>query len=164
MAETADNKQDAPSLTKEVEKKTLTPNVAAKPAKQPGFRWPSWQAGKQEVKLSNLNRITYPLTILLVIMILSWFMYFLYNNVYETIALGQNITALKTQVVSQNLNENDFNKIVGLTQNKNAGVAWQADKINNPFIFAPRLLKAAATASAIATATSSAAATATTTR
>lgn len=109
----------------------------------------------RKVKLSNSSRFAYPVTIFLIVLVLIWFMSFLYSNVYETIALGQNITNLKVLVINQNLNETEFNKILALNKNKTAGASWRADRINNPFIYSVRILTSSATA-APASATSTA--------
>lgn len=148
-------KNDVATLTDSVQAKQP---FAAEPAEKGlgGFFHFRSKDGKDSSKksLAWSAKSAYPLTIFIIVLILCWFMAFLYANVYETIALGQNVTSLKALVISQNLNEADFNKIIELTKNKNAGASWRADNINNAFIFAPRI-KTGASAAASSTASSS---------
>lgn len=147
-------------LTGDIDVQTAKPEDKIKKPLFGGFlkfkkKTPTQTAKRNNLHLSNSSRFAYPVTIFLIVLVLIWFMSFLYSNVYETIALGQNITNLKVLVINQNLNETEFNKILALNKNKTAGASWRADRINNPFIYSVRILTSSATA-APASATSTA--------
>lgn len=54
----------------------------------------------------------YPVTIIIIVLFLSWFMNFLYNNVYMTLSQAIELTGLKAKVAEERINRPLFDKIV----------------------------------------------------
>jgi len=59
-----------------------------------------------------LAKYGYTATILIIIVILCWLMYFLYKNVYQTLAQAELVTQLKQKVLEEDLEESKFTEVV----------------------------------------------------
>ncbi|MBI5765673.1 hypothetical protein HZA71_00390 [Candidatus Falkowbacteria bacterium] len=84
-----------------------------------------------------LLRYLYPITIAVIVIILLVLIFFLYNNVYKTLAYAEMITALKQKVPPENLEKKQFEEILAKIQEKIKKTDALIDNIKNPFVPPP---------------------------
>ena len=100
-------------------------NSIAKLTKRPAGRAPiNWLSGL---------RFIYPITILIILIILFAVGWFLYNNVYKTIAYAEELTDLKKQVPENVLENNKFKTITEKIEAKTKLDDINIDAIRNIF-------------------------------
>jgi len=105
----------------------------------------------------KLARYIYPLTIIIATLLISWLMFFLYDNVYLTMTQVAIVGNLKAHVIEERLSIENFNSIVSkLTEKKNLSSWRGASQLSNPFIYGKRnaLAPATSTVPALSTTTS----------
>jgi len=134
--------------------------LAETPSKKPAkafFNYPF--KGKINVNPAWIIRYIFPFTILIIIGILFWFFYFLYNNVYMTMAQATIVTDLKTKVISEQLSKDKFAEVIKKLAEKSSLALWnKAGTLKTPFEFGERnnyLTTPTSTISITATSTSS---------
>ncbi|MFA6918599.1 MAG: hypothetical protein WC244_00565 [Patescibacteria group bacterium] len=71
-----------------------------------------------KIDLSNYLPYSFPLAIVIIIIILAIFVCFLYKNVYQTIAEAQELTSLRQNVISEQLEKNKFTEIIANMEKK----------------------------------------------
>lgn len=108
-----------------------------------------------KIKLPTLKdfyllRYLYPITILIVIIGLTFLLVFLYRNVYLTLSQAEIVTMLKKEIPEQNLERDKLMQIIDKLQAKSSPIE-KIDSINNPFIMAqlPEETDATATSTAL---------------
>lgn len=89
---------------------------------------------KIKFNFSYLLRYLYPITIVVIVIILSVLIFFLYNNVYKTLAYAEMVTALKQKVPPENLEKKQFEEILEKIQEKIKKPAAPINNIKNPFL------------------------------
>jgi len=137
----------------------LTINPAAKkndapPAEKKPFKlaWPKL-SGNVKFSMSGFDlsrniKYIYPLTITVIIAVLCWVMYFLYNNVYLTMAQAELVSGLKTKVIEASVNLDRFNAVVKRINNMDQLANWPyLDYLVSPFDYGVRIPYPATTTS-----------------
>jgi hypothetical protein len=69
------------------------------------------KTASRSVDWSNRIPFIYPLTIFIIVIFLTWFMNFLYNNVYLTLSQAIELTGLRAKVGVERINQPLFEKI-----------------------------------------------------
>jgi hypothetical protein len=95
---------------------------------------------------SKAIKFIYPITIALIVLILTWLMSFLYNNVYLTMTQAETVSSLKSRVIEEKIDFAKFNAITAKIKTK--GQAAAAPAASSPFEYGART-----TAAPIATTT-----------
>ena len=67
---------------------------------------------KIKVNVFILLRCLYPAVLVLIVVFLSWMMYFLYQNVYQTLAEAEILTELRKKVPEETLQKDKFEGII----------------------------------------------------
>lgn len=89
--------------------------------------------------LSKTVNYIYPFTIFIIVLGIGWFLYFLYNNVYQTMTKAEIVSRLKANVSEIPLEKQTFDNILSKLQQKASLDNWQAPKaISNPFEYGER--------------------------
>ncbi|OGY43135.1 MAG: hypothetical protein A3J62_03485 [Candidatus Buchananbacteria bacterium RIFCSPHIGHO2_02_FULL_38_8] len=81
-------------------------------------------------------RNTYILIIIAILLALSWVVYFLYKNIYQTITQSEEIILLKQEVAPDTINMAKVNAVLESINKKTTStesIEWE--KIKNPFRF-----------------------------
>lgn len=73
---------------------------------------------KFKINLANYLKYSFSLSIIIIIIILSAFVSFLYKNVYQTIAEAQELTSLRQNVISEKLEKTKFYEIISNMEKK----------------------------------------------
>lgn len=88
------------------------------------------------IDIFRLIKYIYPMTIFIIILILIWVMYFLYNNVYLTMTQAQIVSTLKTKVIEESVNYNGFNAIADKIKAKEKLSDWPyLNYLASPFLY-----------------------------
>jgi len=139
-----------------------------KQKKQPGFDlarlWGRPRKSPGDFHFARLAKYIFSLTIAVIVAVLAWVMFFLYNNVYLTMTQAEIVSSLKSKVIEESVDYGRFNKILEKINWKKELADWPyLDYLTSPFAFGPRtpypistLPPAAASSTSIRTATSSA--------
>lgn len=107
--------------------------------KLPSFFKNDKTTAKKSVQLSKIANFIYPITILVIIIGMGWFVFFLYNNVYQTMSSAETVNKLRANVSSVSLEKDKFNTIIVQLQQKLLIGSWQAPaNISNPFEYGER--------------------------
>lgn len=88
---------------------------------------------KIKINFNGLFRHLYSLTIVIVVIILICVFFFLYKNVYQTLAYAEIVNNLKLKVPEENLEKAQFEKILTQIQAKVEKSTVDFSKIKNPF-------------------------------
>lgn len=78
-------------------------------------------------------RYLYPITIILIVVVLALIMRFLYHNVYQTIIEAELITDLRKEVSDEVLKEKSFKQVIDNIDKKSRNDALNIETIKNPF-------------------------------
>jgi len=138
-------------------KKNITENILADVKitrqaneKKTAFSWKNLFSanGKMGVGVNwfKTTKYIYPITIIVIVIFLTWFMSFLYDNVYTTMSQAAELSNLKAGISEERLNKNDFDEILGRLIGKQELIVWinaiaisstpfsygNRPKINNP--------------------------------
>lgn len=85
-------------------------------------------------QISKIINYIYPLTILIIIIGITWFVYFLYNNVYQTMTKAEIVSRLKASVSDVSLEKKKFDEIIENIRVKTSPTTKpRSTKIPNPF-------------------------------
>jgi len=88
------------------------------------------------IDVFRLIKYIYPLTIVIIVLILTWVMYFLYNNVYLTMTQAQIVSTLKTKVIEESVDYSGFNAIADKIKDKDGLSDWPyLNYLSSPFMY-----------------------------
>lgn len=74
-----------------------------------------------------------PITIGVIVIVLGFFMYFLYKNVYQTLAQAETVTSLKKEVSKESLNKDQFYQALEKIKKKTEAPSVNLSELKNPF-------------------------------
>src|SRR3989339_566940 len=89
---------------------------------------------KAHINYFALVRYFYPITIIIIIIVLGFFMLFLYNNVYQTIAQAEALTDLRKHVSDEQLLKENFEEIIENIEQKKQPTDIDFNNLKNPFL------------------------------
>lgn len=88
---------------------------------------------KLKINSFLLIRYFYPVSIIIILIILGGFLFFLYQNVYQTLAQAKTVTDLKQKVSEERLQKEKFDEIIEKINQKIIPSERNLNNINNPF-------------------------------
>lgn len=112
--------------------------------KKPAFNWQVFFSINKKIKRDfdwfKTTKYIYPITIVAIVAVLTWFMFFLYGNVYATMSQAAELSNLKARISEEQLNKDNFYAILSRLAGKWELAFW----INNipasstPFAYGAR--------------------------
>jgi hypothetical protein len=146
-------------ITEPITAETPAKTTTEKPATFFGIKLPRAKLVKDNQKtadyLSKTVNYIYPFTIFIIILGIGWFLFFLYNNVYQTMTKAEIVSRLKASVSEIPLEKQTFDNILNKLQQKASLDKWQAPKnISSPFEYGDRTNLPAETITPLASTTS----------
>ncbi len=84
-------------------------------------------------------KLIYPLTIFIIILVLTAVMSFLYNNVYLTMAQAGLVSNLKAKVIEESVDFEKFNNIVAKINDRKNSAGRSESQLASPFSYGSRL-------------------------
>lgn len=92
------------------------------------FNWRHFRLTSKPIDLKinwfKAAKYIYPITIIIIIIVLIWFMSFLYDNVYATMSQAVELSGLKSKVAEERLNLKEFDQIIKRIKDKNNLLNW----------------------------------------
>lgn len=115
----------------------------------------------RNIDWSSYIAFIYPITIVIIVLFLVWFMNFLYNNVYLTLSQAIELSGLKAKVIEERINQPLFDQIterIDYKKTLDGRPAYACSSTPLTYGFVPACLdlpKATSTTSSAATSTKS---------
>lgn len=98
------------------------------------------EKNKTKINLAKLGgwlikkiKYAYPLSIIIILIIIGVVLNFLYLNVYRTLSYAQTVTELSKQIPEQDVAQTKFNNIIEKIQKKQNSPLSDVDLLRNPF-------------------------------
>lgn len=131
------NNKIMPEIKKTIEKNQITPEITETKKKKfdLSLNFLKSAKNKKNIDALKLSKYIYPFTIGIICLVVIWFMYFLYQTVYLTMAEARFVIALKGDLLGEQIDKKKFEKITEFINNWRQKEEQLKDSGNLPNIF-----------------------------